>query len=79
MSMKSTPSPPTPPPHIIYVRFLFKEFLSNVNIMNSHDINQLAKFRKLMATYGSYERIGNLCVFRKKGNATCVNIDSKYL
>lgn len=47
--------------------------------MNSHDINQLAKFRKLMATYGSYERIGNLCVFRSAGKATCVNIDSKYL
>ena len=47
--------------------------------MNSHDINQLAKFKKLMETYGSYQRVGNLCVFRGKNNATCVNIDSKYL
>jgi hypothetical protein len=47
--------------------------------MNSHDINQIAKFKKLMATYGSYQRVGNLCVFRADGKATCVNIDSKYL
>ena len=47
--------------------------------MNSHDINQLAKFKKLMATYGSYERVGNLCVFRANGKATCVNIDLRVL
>ena len=47
--------------------------------MESHNINQLAKFKKLMATYGSYTRVGNLCVFRANGKATCVNIDSKYL
>lgn len=47
--------------------------------MNTHDINQIAKFKKLMEIYGTYERIGNLCVFRKNGKANCVNIDSKYL
>jgi hypothetical protein len=47
--------------------------------MDSHDINQLAKFKKLMAIYGHYERVGNLCVFRGNGKATCVNIDAKYL
>lgn len=47
--------------------------------MNSHDINQLAKFKKLMATYGHYVRVGNLCVFRGNNKATCVNIDAKYL
>ena len=47
--------------------------------MDSHSINQLAKFKKLMSKYGHYERVGNLCIFRSKGKATCVNIDSKYL
>lgn len=47
--------------------------------MDSHDINQLTKFKKLMEIYGSYQRVGNLCVFRGNGKATCVNIDSKYL
>jgi len=47
--------------------------------MNQHDIIQIEKFKKLMAIYGSYERVGNLCVFRGNGKATCVNIDSKYL
>jgi len=66
-------------PNDPYVRFLFKELFSIVNIMDSHSINQLAKFKKLMMLYGHYERIGNVCVFRTKGKATCVNIDQKYL
>ena len=53
--------------------------ISLVYIMNSHDIYQLKHFKKLMAIYGTYTRVGNLCVFRKDGKATCVNIDSKYL
>ena len=47
--------------------------------MNSHDINQLKRFKKLMAIYGTYTRVGNVCVFRGNGKATCVNIDAKYL
>jgi hypothetical protein len=45
--------------------------------MNSHDIYQLKRFKKLMAIYGTYTRVGNLCVFRGNGKATCVNIDLK--
>jgi hypothetical protein len=63
----------------ISVRFIFKELFYIVNIMDSHSINQLAKFKKLMMLYGHYERVGNLCIFRSKGKAKCVNIDSKYL
>ena len=47
--------------------------------MDCHSINQLAKFKKLMMLYGHYERVGNVCIFRSKGKATCVNIYSKYL
>ena len=47
--------------------------------MNSHDIYQLKRFKKLMAIYGTYTRVGNLCVFRGNGKATCVNIDLKVL
>jgi len=32
-----------------------------------------------MAKYGHYERVGNVCVFRSKGKATCVHIETKYL
>ena len=41
--------------------------------------SQLAKFKKLMAKYGHYERVGNVCVFRSKRKASCVNIEAKYL
>ena len=35
--------------------------------MNSHSINQLARFKKLLAKYGHYERVGNIYIFRCKG------------
>ena len=48
--------------------------------MNSHDIYQLKRFKKLMEIYGTYVRVDNLCVFfRDDGRPTCVNIDAKYL
>ena len=47
--------------------------------MDSYSIKQLAKFKKLIAKYGHYERVGNVCVFRSKNKATCVHIESKYL
>jgi hypothetical protein len=40
---------------------------SIVNIMNSHSINQLVRFKKLLAKYGHYERVGNIYIFRCKG------------
>ena len=43
--------------------------------MQKHDIQQLKRFEKLILKYGKYERSGNLCIFRKKEKATCLNID----
>ena len=43
-----------------------------------YSINKLAKFKKLIAKYGHYERVGNVCVFRSKNKATRVHIESKY-
>ena len=43
--------------------------------MKSHDQIQLKKFLKLREKYGDFIRVDNLCVFRSKKKAVCVNID----
>jgi hypothetical protein len=44
--------------------------------MKTHDDLQLIKFLKLREKYGDFVRVNNLCVFRRKNKAVCVNIDS---
>ena len=43
--------------------------------MKTHDERQLTKFLKLREKYGDFVRVDNVCVFRGKSKAVCVNID----
>lgn len=44
--------------------------------MKSHNEIQQEKFEKYKEKYGLYIRVGNVCVFRHKGRAYCVNIEN---
>jgi len=43
--------------------------------MKTHNERQLTKFLKLREKYGDFVRVDNVCVFRGKSKAVCVNID----
>jgi len=53
---------------------LKNKILSN-SIMKTHNERQLTKFLKLREKYGDFIRVNNVCVFRSKNKAVCVNID----
>ena len=47
--------------------------------MKTHNERQLEKFLKLKQKYGEFVRVNNVCVFRGKSKAFCVNIDLKLI
>ena len=47
--------------------------------MKTHNERQLTKFLKLREKYGDFIRVNNVCVFRSKNKAVCVNIDVRAL
>ena len=47
--------------------------------MKTNNERQLEKFLKLKQKYGDFVRVNNVCVFRGKSKAFCVNIDLKLI